>query len=76
MLMMGATEQGLLSRLVQNSLHLDVIHDVDCSVLLAERPSERSIRERLFGAPSRARHPARAFRNRVEAPADADTGDE
>ena len=67
MLMMGATEQGLLSRLVQNSLHLDVIHDVDCTVLLAERPSERSIRERLFGAPSRERRPARAFRDRVEA---------
>jgi formate/nitrite transporter FocA (FNT family)/nucleotide-binding universal stress UspA family protein len=67
MLMMGATEQGLLSRLVQNSLHLDVIHDVDCTVLLAERPSERSIRERLFGTPSRERRPARAFRDRVEA---------
>ena len=67
MLMMGATEQGLLSRLVQNSLHLDVIHDVDCTVLLAERPSERTIRERLFGAPSRERRPARAFRDRVEA---------
>ena len=66
MLMMGATEQGLLSRLVHNSLHLDVINDVDCSVLLAERPSERSVRDRLFGAPSRDRHPARAFRDRAE----------
>jgi len=71
MLMLGATEQGLLSRLVQDSLHLDVVDDVDCSVLLAERPSERSIRERLFGAPVRDRHPARAFRDRV-----ADVGDD
>ncbi|WP_277553082.1 formate/nitrite transporter family protein [Halobaculum limi] len=65
MLMLGATEQGLLSRLVQNSLHLDVIDDVDCSVLLAERPTRRSIRDRLVGRPNRDRYPARAFRDRT-----------
>ncbi|MGM0447167.1 MAG: formate/nitrite transporter family protein [Methanobacteriota archaeon] len=54
LVIIGATEKGLLSRLVSNSLHLDVIHDVDASVLLTERPSTRSLRERLFGSGRRA----------------------
>ncbi|QSW97794.1 amino acid permease [Haloterrigena alkaliphila] len=49
LVIIGATERGLLSRLVRGSLVLDVVDDVDCSVLLAERPAERSLRERLFG---------------------------
>ena len=50
LVVIGATEKGIISRLVSNSLHLDVIHDVDASVLLTERPSSRTLRERLFGS--------------------------
>ncbi len=49
LVIIGATERGLLSRLVRGSLVYDVVDDLECSVLLAERPTERSLRERLFG---------------------------
>jgi len=46
---LGATERGLLSRIVRGSLVFDAIERIDGPVLLAERPSRRSLRERLFG---------------------------
>ncbi|MDL5363308.1 formate/nitrite transporter family protein [Halalkalicoccus sp. NIPERK01] len=49
MVLIGATERGLLSRLVSGSLHFSVLHDVDQTVLLAERPSGRPLLTRLFG---------------------------
>ncbi|WP_255195402.1 amino acid permease [Halorarius litoreus] len=49
LVIIGATERGLLSRLVRGSLALDVVDDIECSVLLAEQARKRSLRERLFG---------------------------
>jgi nucleotide-binding universal stress UspA family protein len=50
LLVMGATERGLVSRLFGGSSPASsVVEKVDCSVLLAEKAHHRSLRERLFG---------------------------
>ncbi|WP_324756263.1 formate/nitrite transporter family protein [Haloarcula sp. GH36] len=49
LVVIGATERGLLSRLVHDSLNLSVIDEMECSVLLTERATQRSLTERLFG---------------------------
>nr|WP_178916582.1 universal stress protein [Natronomonas gomsonensis] len=48
LVVVGATERGLLSRVVGGSLALSVLEDIETPVLLAERPSSRTLRERLF----------------------------
>jgi nucleotide-binding universal stress UspA family protein len=54
LLVIGAAGRGVISRLASDSLVLEVLDDVDCSVLIAEKKHERTLRERLFGerAPS------------------------
>ena len=51
LLVLGATEAGVLSRLVTDSLRYDVVDEVACSVVIAERSATRTLRERLFGRP-------------------------
>jgi len=49
LLAIGATERGLLSRLLTGTLVLDVVEEVDTPVVLAEKRRTRSLWQRLFG---------------------------
>jgi len=49
LLILGATEQGLLTRLTRGTGPLEVIRDLQTSVLLVEKAHDRSFTERLFG---------------------------
>ncbi|QSG09626.1 Nucleotide-binding protein, UspA family [Halapricum desulfuricans] len=49
MLFLGASERGVLARLVRNTLHLDILDEVEASVVIAERSNGRSLWRRLFG---------------------------
>ncbi|MGM0371361.1 MAG: amino acid permease [Halobacteriota archaeon] len=48
LVVLGATERGLLSRVIQGSPALRSLESLDVPVLLAERPSSRSLWSRLF----------------------------
>jgi nucleotide-binding universal stress UspA family protein len=49
LIVIGATERGVISRLFQETLTLEVLHDVDCSVIVTERAHHRSLFERFLG---------------------------
>lgn len=45
----GASERGLLTRLVEGSPVVGLVDDVDCSILMAQHAHERGLLERLLG---------------------------
>lgn len=49
LVVLGASERGLVSRIVHGSPALEAVESLDVPVLLAERPGSRSLWERLFG---------------------------
>jgi amino acid transporter/nucleotide-binding universal stress UspA family protein len=49
MVIVGASERGLLVRLLQGSPAQQIVDEVDCSVILAEQQHSRSLLQRLLG---------------------------
>ena len=49
LVVIGATERGLLSRIIRDSLAFSTIERLETPVLLTERPSSRTLRERILG---------------------------
>lgn len=49
LVVIGATDRGLLTRAVRGSSTFGVIENLETPVLMAERPSKRSLWRRLFG---------------------------
>ncbi|MFW5965195.1 MAG: amino acid permease [Halodesulfurarchaeum sp.] len=49
LIVVGASERGLLSRIIRGTPATEILETLDVPVVLAERPSKRSIFERLFG---------------------------
>lgn len=49
LVIIGATERGLLSRIFRRSLAFETLESLDTPVLLTERPSSRPLLKRLFG---------------------------
>ncbi len=49
LVVVGASDRGLIGRIGRDALHFDVLDEVDCSMLLAERATDRSLFQRVFG---------------------------
>jgi amino acid transporter/nucleotide-binding universal stress UspA family protein len=52
MLIVGATERGLIDRLTNSGDFSRLVNDAPISVMLAEKAHDRSLRQRLFGTDS------------------------
>ncbi|THE65866.1 amino acid permease [Salinadaptatus halalkaliphilus] len=72
LVLIGATEKGVLSRIVRGSLILDVLEEVECSVLLTEKRHERTLRERIFGTGTDAGEGATGVTPTAASPGPAD----